>query len=383
MKRSLVKFDIVHPADYLKRKQAEWSDLDELSLAEYRDRLNALRSNYSDYYTHHLNATGEWDAEEYYLLDPVFTRKVAREYLTPLGRLRARALQRPYRYVWHTGIGHEMAVAEAYLRERRPDVIFARSQPVPSRWWQRFRDDSLLVARLSARLPHQWHPEHFDLVYTDQPDFAKFFRLHGVDTIVNDQGFDARIQGELIDRPPRYDVTFVGGLGSENFSERTSFFESIADDVDLLWWGYWWYTGRPMTDYPALEGRFRGATSGLDMYQRFRDSRINLNDYVDTADGIGFNQRLFECLGSGGFLLTRRARNLGDVFPEGLFDTFDSRGECLEKVSHYLARPDERAKMARAGADFIRDGYDYSRIAKSFGRDLAERLERKRQISAA
>lgn len=374
MKRTLVKFDIVHPSDYLHRKQAEWGDLAELSLDEYRARLNALRSNYSDYYTHHLNATGEWEAEEYYLLDPVFADKVAREHLSTPQRLRARAIVRPYRYLWRTGLGYEMAVAEAYLRRRRPDVIFARSQPIPSRWWERFRDRTLLVARLSARLPHQWHPEHFDLVYTDQPDFAKFFRLHGVDTIINDQGFDARIQDELAERPARYDVTFVGGLGSENFGRRTEFLESIADEVDLRWWGYWWYSGRPMEAYPALEGRYSGPTSGLDMYQRFRDSRINLNDYVDTSDGIGFNQRLFECLGSGGFLLTRSARNLRDVFPEGLFETFASRGECLEKVAHYLARPEERAAMAAAGAEFIRESFDYSRIARSFGEDLKRRL---------
>lgn len=375
--RSLVKFDIVHPADFLARKRAEWTDLEDISLAEYRARLNALRSNYSDYYTHHLAASGGWEAEEYYLLDPVFARKVAREYLSPLERLRARALTRPYRYVWHTGIGEQMMVAEAYLKKRRPDVIFVRSQPFPSLWWQRFRETSLLVARLSARMPHKWHPEDFDLIYTDQPDFAKFFRLHGVETVMNDQGFDARIQGELVAREPRYDVTFVGGLGSENFAQRTAFFESIADEVDLQWWGYWWYTGKPMSDYPALEGRYCGATSGLEMYQRFRDTRVNLNDYVDTADGIGFNQRLFECLGSGGFLLTRAARNLRDVFPEGLFDTFASRGECLAKVRHYLARPQERAAMAERAAAFIREEFDYARIARSFGEDLVRALERR------
>ncbi len=273
MKR-LLKFDIIHPGDYLQRKQREWTDLDQLSLPAYRDRLNALRSNYSDYYTEPLNRTGEWEAEEYYLLDEVFADKVAREVMSPLARLRAKTGGRTHRYLWRTSLGYQMAVAEAYIRHFEPDVIFARSQPIPSAWWQRFRHDTLLVARLSARLPHKWHPEDFDLIYTDMADFKHFFELHGVETILNRQGYDRRVTGELTPASGDTNLSFVGGLGTQNFLQRTRFLEEIADRIQLDWWGYWWShgsNGRTLDDFPALQQAFKGPTSGLEMYQLFRN----------------------------------------------------------------------------------------------------------------
>ncbi len=374
--RHLVKFDIVHPADYLRAKQREWgSALDAWSLEEYRARLNALRSNYSDYYTHPLQASGRWVAEEYYLNDPVFARKVARETLTLAERARAEVRGLWFRLRTGSGRFREMGIAEAYLSKVRPDVIFVRSQPYPASWWGRFRENSLLVARLSARVPIDWHPEYFDLVYTDHPLFRDFFALHGVDARLNDQGFDTRVTAELTDREPRHDLSFVGGLGSHNFSRRTAFLEELCGARAFPWWGYWWDAGRPMSDYPHLAANYRGATSGLEMYQTFRDTRINLNDYVDTADGVGFNQRLFEVLGSGGFLLTREAPNFAATFPEGVFATYRDREDCLAKVDYYLSHDSERRAIAAAGEAFIRERYDFSRIAAAFERDVVEKLE--------
>ncbi len=376
MKR-LLKFDVVHPAAYLQRKQAEWIDLDQISLSEYRARLNALRSNYSDYYTYPLNQTGEWEAEEYYLMDDVFADKVAQEVMGPVARLRAKASVSPYRYLWRTALGYQMMVADAYIRRFKPDVIFVRSQPFPSAWWNRFRKNTLLVARLSARMPRKWHPEDFDLIYTDQPDFQHFFELHGVETILNKQGFDNRVSEELTPASGRVDVSFVGGLGTQNFSKRTALFESIAGKIDLEWWGYWWAhggDGRTLDDFPALNQAFEGPTSGLEMYQLFRDSKISLNDYVDTANGMGYNQRIFEVLGSEGFLLTREAHNFVDHFPRGVFATYASEGECLEKIDHYLKHPDERAAIARAGREFVNEHFSFNKIALDFAEDLDKRL---------
>lgn len=371
MKR-LIKFDIVHPGDYLKRKQAQWGrELDAWTLREYQARLNRLRSNYSDYYTAPLNATGEWDAEEYYLLDPVFTRKVARECLTAYERVRARVRGRWYKMAFRTGLGYDMAVAEYYIRARNPDVLFVRSQPIPSPWWRRFRRSSLLVARLSARMPRRWHPEDFDLVYTDQPDFKRFFDLHGVDTRLNRQGFDVGVADEL--RPPAPDgpdVSFVGGLGRANFLARTTFLESLQSERSFPWWGYWWEGGAERADFPRLAAAHRGATSGLEMYQVFRDTKVNLNDYVDTANGIGFNQRIFEVLGVGGFLLTRAAPNFARDFPGEPFATYTDRDDCLRKIDYYLAHEGERRAIAEQGRALIAERYDFRDIAEEFGRDL-------------
>lgn len=383
-KRKLIKFDIIHPTEYLKKKQAEWDDLEKLSLEEYRDRLISLRSNYSDFYTYHLNESDEWEAEEFFLLDPVFQKKVAEKlfgknhYLLKrrkgFGGIRKHFSAKKWRNF----------LLDAYVKDCNPDVIFVRSQPVSSQFWQRYRKDTLLVSRLSARLPKNWHPEHWDLIYTDQPDFKTFFELHGVKTILNDQGFDQRIVDEIENRPPQYDTIFVGGLGTQNFLKRTEFLNSIAKEIPFTWWGYWWKfgsDGRGFEDFTQLQKSYQGLTSGLEMFQKYRDAKIVVNDYVDTANGIGFNQRMFEVMGSGGFMLTRNAPNFKDHFPDNVFATYENLDDFLEKREFYLNNPAERETIANNAQRFIAENYDYTRITKEFALDLKEQIDKRFSVN--
>ncbi len=126
-----------------------------------------------------------------------------------------------------------------------------------------------------------------------------------------------------------------------------------------------------------MDTSYQGYTSGLEMYQTFVDSKISLNDYVDTANGIGFNQRMFEVMGVGGFLLTRWAPNFEKTFPAGIFVTYTDEKDCLEKIAHYLENDQEREEIAAAAKKFIAQSYDYKRIAKSFSQDLNKRLPKK------
>lgn len=375
----LLKFDVIHPHAYLQRKHREWDDLDALSLDAYRDRLNALRSNYSDYYTHYLDPD-VWEGEEFYLSDPVFLQKVEEELYgtaAPVQRTKHRVLSRLGR-----GPGRQRAVVRDYIQARQPDVLFARSQPFPSAFWQAFRDQSLLVARLSARMPKRWHPEDFDVLYTDVPIFRDFFELHDVPTYLNDQGFDPRVAEELADVPFKRDVSFVGGLGTKNFRRRTQVFEQVAAEVEnFQWWGYWWPSWddtQPTDEFPNLQRTFQGPTSGLEMFEIYKSSRVVLNDYVDTADGLGVNQRMYEVMGVGAFLLTRDAPNLEEDFRDQMFGTFQSADECIEQIRHYLAHPDERQRLADRGQQYVFEHYNYRDIVRDFGQTVRQHLEQDR-----
>ena len=376
--KTLIKFDIIHPREWLIGKQNAHPAVQQMDLAEYRQWLIDLYSNYGDFYTYYLNQTGEWDAEEYFLLDDLFTLKVAQHLY---GKRRGWAMhnaakigKRAKRTTWGR---YRNFLVDRYVRSKNPDVIFVRSQPLRSKFWQRYRENTLLVARLSARLPYHWHPNHFDLIYTDQPDFKTFFDLHGTETILNDQGFEPRIVAKLRDGRPSPGVVFCGGLGTQNFLARTEFFERIAQRTKFTWWGYWWGfggDGRTLADFPGLRGGFNGPTSGLEMYQIYYDADVCLNDYVDTANGIGFNQRMFEVMGAGGFLLTRMAPNFAEQFPKGIFATYADEEDCLKQIDHYLAHPEERAEIAKRGQAYMLEHYSYERIAREFGEDLKARL---------
>ena len=381
--KKLLKFDIIHPQEYLAQKKESWTDLPTLSRQEYLERLIRLRSNYSDFYTYHLNQEGDWAAEEFFLLDEEFIDKTAQEMFGPAyvarkywhGSKKTRLRFDPHR--WQNYVVHH------YIKETKPDVIFVRSQPIASAFWQTYRRDTLLVSRLSARLPFNWHPNHWDIIYTDQPDFKTFFELHGVPTIINNQGFDARVIDELLVREKKHEVIFVGGLGTENFAKRTNFINRIASQVNFVWWGYWWEfggDGRGVEDFPALHKTFQGSTSGLEMFQLFKDSRIVVNDYVDTANGIGFNQRMFEVMGSGAFMLTREAPNFDGLFPSDIFATYQDEKDFLDKVAYYLKHEKEREEIAKNGQAFIKEHYDYSTIVKNFSQDMNQALAEKRAV---
>jgi len=378
-KLRLLKFDIIHPTEYLQLKKLEWKDLEKLSLEEYRDRLIKLRSNYSDFYTYHLNETGKWQAEEFFLLDDDYLEKVARKlfgknykwekFRNGTGRSGLRLSKSKWRNY----------VLDQYIESFEPDVIFVRSQPVPSWFWQKYRKSTLLVSRLSARLPRNWHPNDWDLIYTDQPDFKTFFELHGVKTIINNQGYDKRVVNELKDSEINNDIVFVGGLGTENFLQRTLFMNSIAKKLpNFKWWGYWWEyggDGRELKDFPALEASYQGFTSGLDMLQIYKDSYAVLNDYVDTANGIGFNQRMFEVMGAGGFLITREAPNFQEDFPENIFIAYKDEGDLIQNLNYYLKNKEEREKITKNAQRFVLNKFDYKEIVSNFECDLIKILE--------
>lgn len=373
----LLKFDVVHPADYLRRKQVERPDLEDMPLAKYRDWLIGLRSNYSDFYTHWLNEAGGWVAEEFFLNDDLFLQKVAREVFGATAAARRHAAwvgRRLGRRSWQ-----EVVVA-AYIDRFRPDAVFARSNPIPSRFW--YERDALAISRLSARLPWEWHPDHFDLLFTDDPTFRAFFEMHGVPTLINRQGIDPRIPGELNPRSHRFDAVFVGGLGTRNFSRRTRFLAELADRTRIDLWGYWWDETGPASSiesYPSLASRFHGPTSGLEMYQLFRDADIVLNDYVDLDEqtGIGYNQRMFEAMGAGGFLLTREAANLAKDFPADIFVTFDGLEDCLDKIAYFQRNERERDEIARAGQRHVLEHFNFRDIALDFGEKVRNALDRR------
>jgi hypothetical protein len=379
MPKKLLKFDIIHPTTFLEKKKEEWDDLDELSVTEYRERLIALRSNYSDFYTHYLNELG-WEAEEFFLLDDTYINKLGKELLGPRYftekvkiKIKNRIRPRPKRW--------EGRVIQAYIKEFKPDVIFVRSQPMPSKFWQQFRDQSMLVARLSARMPHHWHPHHWDLIYTDLESFKDFFEVHNVPSKLNKQGFDPRVSADLKSHNKKHDVTFVGGMGTENFSRRTQLFEKIASEVDFKWWGYWWKYGGwgSLDDFPNLKRSFQGPTSGLDMYQIYKDTRVVLNDYVDIdiKDSIGYNQRMFEVMGVGSFMLTRQADNFEEQFPDDIFATFSDAEDCIDKIKYHLEHEEERKEIGRNARTYVTEHYNYSDIVDEFDKDLRKHLDEK------
>ncbi|MEO8666629.1 MAG: glycosyltransferase, partial [Ignavibacteria bacterium] len=233
---------------------------------------------------------------------------------------------------------------------------------------------SLMVSRLAAPVPKYWSPADWDMILTSTPAYKTFFELNGIPTYINHNGFDKRIINELRDGAKLNDVIFVGGLGNGVWSKRTKCVEFLSDKVNFKWWGY------NNTDYPAehpVMKSWQGLTSGLEMLQLYKQSKIVFNDYGEIAEGMAVNQRMFEVMGVGSLLLTREVPNLKKDFPENIFITFKDEKDCLDKINYYIANQRERQEIAAAGQKFILANFSYEKLMKELDAILKERYKKK------
>jgi len=101
---------------------------------------------------------------------------------------------------------------------------------------------------------------------------------------------------------------------------------------------------------PRLAAAIEPARFGLAMYQTLRDSRLALNVQGVRRTHPASNMRLFEATGVGTCLVTDDAGAIAELFVPGReVVTFDSAGDCVEKVGWLLDHEPECSAIARAG----------------------------------
>ena len=89
-----------------------------------------------------------------------------------------------------------------------------------------------------------------------------------------------------------------------------------------------------------------GVSSHVEMPCILRRSRINLNTTM-RAIRTGLPQRIWDVLGSGGFLLTNAQSELPEFLQIGIhLDVYETKEELTEKCRYYLTHEDERREIA-------------------------------------
>ena len=111
-----------------------------------------------------------------------------------------------------------------------------------------------------------------------------------------------------------------------------------------------------------------------DYRQVCRGARIVLGrDWNDSCEWY-FSNRTWFTLGCGGFLLSNYVPGLEQIFENHReLVWYRSAQECFELIEHYLARPEERRRIAEAGRAFALAHRTYDH----FARDLIDLVEGK------
>lgn len=96
-----------------------------------------------------------------------------------------------------------------------------------------------------------------------------------------------------------------------------------------------------------------------EMPKVFRASKINLNMTIPNIKS-GIPLRVWDILGSGGFLLTNYQAEIPYYFEEGKdLVCFDGIEDMREKVKYYLVHEEERAAIARNGYEKVKAHHTY------------------------
>lgn len=123
------------------------------------------------------------------------------------------------------------------------------------------------------------------------------------------------------------------------------------------------YTGSNMEDLVGVD--YRG---GLDYWSEmpiaFYESKINLNFTIPNIES-GLPLRIWDILGSGGFLMTNYQAEIPMYFEEGKdLVCFDGIDELKDKCAYYLSHEDERIQIARKGLEKVICEHSYTERLK-------------------
>jgi len=138
------------------------------------------------------------------------------------------------------------------------------------------------------------------------------------------------------------DICTAGNL----YAYRVAFFRNLAGR-DVKIWGLpaplWMDLGEVK---PMVQNRF---VAHGEKVRAFRGAKIVLNN-LNPSEIWGTNVRTFEICGAGGFQIVDSRPGLSQLFEIGKeLVTFGSAEDLKVKIDHYLAAPEERGAIAKAG----------------------------------
>jgi spore maturation protein CgeB len=165
------------------------------------------------------------------------------------------------------------------------------------------------------------------------------------------------------------DVSFIGSWDTD----RQWWLEQLHSripDLNLTIWGNGWLDFLPANS--PLRALVKPAQYGDNMLKIFRCSAISLN-FIRTQNMSSHNMRSIEIPASGSFQLTQRTKEQAELlFQEPTnIACFATPDELAQQVTHYLAHPEERARIAQAAHRHVQQ-YQLSAVLDQIVRSVTQ-----------
>lgn len=368
----ILKFDILYPTEYFLQKQEENKALiEKLSFEEYVQWIHSLKIGYGETITGELKKTG-CEVQDYYNQDEVFLDKLKKKYHLNTGfiqnlfsknrtYLKSFSLKTILQYRRIKKVRQEVQkniLLRKFIDTYKPDVIFLREPcQVDNAIFREIKDQYLVATLIGCNISHpiNWQAHTSDVIFTIFPHYKTFFEANKIETHFFEYGISESVYAEGKGLPKLYDIVFIGLLGTDDQSKKTSLMESIAADFNFKWWGP---KGNLINNYPNLVKSWQGMAAGMDMFTIYSQAKIVVNDYVDTADSKAVNMRLTEVLSTGTLLLSRFAKSLIKLKENNAIETFENEQDCKNKLLYLLSHDAEREEIAMKGLSIGKELYN-------------------------
>jgi len=298
------------------------------------------------------------------------------------------AVERALRRAGHTTL---------LVDDRRTKRLIGRSmtQRLIKRQAKRFRPDFVFLSKCLALDPEtvdaviagkpnamwyhdpQWHKD------LERPDIghikrigmlAQTFFVTGFEDEWRAHGLNARFLPAAGDSgivPVAHDDRFasdVAFIGTGYDSSRAELLMLLSEQFQLRVWGPGWEEWRERLNWA---GR---SVEGADFAKVCSSSSITLGiNPARAAGGVAYtSDRTWMVMLAGGFYLAEHSDGLASMISEGEHCAFHSGGEsCAQQCTRYLASPDERARIRRAGEMFVRAHHTYDQRIENLLEDRA------------
>ena len=327
-----------------------------LKNSEYDFQLKALlNTNFgtSDAYSYYFNKNN-WEAKDLIVNNFFLQKEWGKNNNIKISELRSKI---PHKFFKFPIIGKKLVyfnrlfdISKEQIKAFKPDILYCQDLSFfPEEILLKIKKENnirLIVGQIACPLPPKYFLNPYDLILTSFPHFVNRLRNDGKNCEYFKIGFDKRILSKI---PPNYrdiDFSFVGGISKyHNYASKN--IEYLIKNAKLQVYGY----GVNKLPFNSnIRRHHRGERWGLDMYNILSRSKISFNRHINVAENNANNMRLYEATGMGSLLLTDRKDNLGQLFEEDHeIITYNSKEEALDKFNYLINKPEELAKIAKAG----------------------------------
>ena len=241
-------------------------------------------------------------------------------------------------------------IAKEQIKSFNPDVLYCHDLSFfPEEIMLEIKKENnirLIVGQIACPLPPKSFLNPYNLILTSFPHFVNKFKKEGKNCDYLRIGFDKRILSNFTKINRDIDFSFVGGI-SKYHNNSLKNIEYLITKANLKIYGY---GAKKLPLNSIIRRNHNGERWGLEMYKILARTNISLNRHINVAENNANNMRLYEATGMGSLLLTDQKDNLNKLFEiDREIVTYKSKEEAVEKYNYLINKPEELAKIAKAG----------------------------------